>query len=205
MSVKLVTPFLIRAAVAALSLGLVASCSQAGSGPASPASSAAGAPPSSAPASPSASLAGCDTDPWQSAPVTVSHPVPVPPVPVVTAIRAATHSACGYDRMVLDVSGQLPGYTIRYADRVVADPSGKVLTVPGSRFLLITLRPTQAHRASGQSTLSTAPVHLGMPVLAGYTLAGDFEGVVTVAIGLTSAAGIRVGELPGHLFIDFRR
>jgi hypothetical protein len=106
--------------------------------------------------------------------------------------------------MVLDVSGKLPGYTVRYVDRVVADPSGQVLTVPGSRFLLITLRPSQAHRAGGQSTLAAVPVQLGLPALAGYAVAGDFEGVVTVAVGLSSAHGVRVAELPGHLVIDVR-
>jgi len=209
MRVTLNPPFLFRAAVAMLALGLTASCSShAGSGPASSAPSATIAPSSGAPASTSpapGSLAGCDTGSWQSVPVTVSHPVPVPPVPVVTAIRAGAHPACGYDRIVLDVSGKLPGYTIRYVDRVIADPSGQVITVPGARFLLVTLRPTQAHKASGQPTVSTAPVSLGLPILSGYAVAGDFEGVVTVAIGLRSSTGIRVGELPGHLFIDFRR
>jgi hypothetical protein len=130
--------------------------------------------------------------------------VPVPPVPVVTSIRAAAHADCGYDRLVLGLNGKMPSYTIRYVNRVVTDASGKAISLPGSRFLVITLRPTQAHSDSGTATISGGLVSAGFPMLLGYTMAGDSEGVVTIAVGLRGATGIRVGELPGRLFVDFR-
>jgi hypothetical protein len=41
-------------------------------------------------------------------------------------------------------------------------------------------------------------------MLKGYALAGDFEGVLTLALGLQAPTSIRVGELPGRLYIDLR-
>jgi hypothetical protein len=37
-----------------------------------------------------------------------------------------------------------------------------------------------------------------------YALTGDFEGVLTLALGLHDTASIRVAELPGHWYIDLR-
>jgi hypothetical protein len=195
--------FVIRAGALALTLGLCASC-RAG-GPAGRPGTASSAPVSpSASAAPPAQQAACDSRPWRAAPVTVSHSVAVPPVPVLTRIRAAAHSGCGYDRLVLDISGKLPGYSIRYAGQVIADASGKVLSVPGASHLLITMRPSQAHQPSGQPAVSARIVTLGLPMLTAYAVAGDSEGVVTVAVGLRDTTAIRVGELPGRLYIDFR-
>jgi len=41
-------------------------------------------------------------------------------------------------------------------------------------------------------------------VLKGYALAGDFEGVFSLALGLAGPASIRIGELPSHWYIDVR-
>jgi hypothetical protein len=127
-----------------------------------------------------------------------------PAGPVVTAVRAAAHPECGYDRLVLDVTGPVPSYDIRYVTQVIADPSGKPITLAGRRYLLITLHPAQAHTGSGAATITRPEQTLGYPVLKGYAVAGDFEGVFTVALGLAGTTSIRVGELPGHLYIDVR-
>jgi hypothetical protein len=95
-------------------------------------------------------------------------------------------------------------YTIRYVARVTADPSGKAATIAGRRYLLITLRPAQAHTASGRPTISRSVQADGYPVLERWTLAGDFEGVVTLAVGLPGTVSIRTGELPRRLYVDFR-
>jgi hypothetical protein len=190
-----------------LMLGLSASCG-GGAGSAGSSASKPGGPATVSPSAqvvPSGPQVSCDARGWGTAPVSVRHRVAVPPVPVLTAIRAAGHSDCGYDRLVLDLSGALPGYTIRYVDQVIAGASGQAVALPGSRHLLITMRPSQAHQASGEPTVSGRIVTLGLPMLTAYTVAGDFEGVVTVAVGVRSMTAIRVGELPGRLYIDFRR
>jgi hypothetical protein len=197
---------LVRAAVLSVALVAASSCSTgepAGNPgptakPASPAASTATASPGSSAA------ANCDAGAWRSAPVSVSHPVTGPTVPVVTAARAAAHPECGYDRLVLDVTGPVPSYEIRYVTQVIADPSGKPITLSGHRYLLMTLHPAQAHADSGAATIIRPEQTLGYPVLKSYAVAGDFEGVFTVALGLGDTTSIRVGELPGHLYIDVR-
>jgi hypothetical protein len=39
-------------------------------------------------------------------------------------------------------------------------------------------------------------------MLKGYALAEDFEGYVSVALGLAASTRIRAGVLPGRIFID---
>jgi hypothetical protein len=205
--------FLAHAAVITLTLAAVAACGAgipAGS-PASPPSSApssapvaTSAAPTSEPGSAGAAANRCDAGAWHAAPVTVTRQVAVPPVPRVTAIRTAAHPECGYDRVVLDITGPVPGYSIRYASQVTADPSGRTITVSGRSYLLITLRPAQAHTDSGSATITPRARVLNYPMLKGYALAGDFEGVLTLALGLQAPTSIRVGELPGRLYIDLR-
>jgi hypothetical protein len=124
--------------------------------------------------------------------------------PVLTAVRAAQHPECGYDRLVLDITGLLPAYAIRYVSQVRADPSDRPIFLPGSRFLLITLHPAQMHTSAGIATITGTVRALGYPMLAGWAPAGDFEGYVTVAVGLNAETRVRVGELAGRLYIDFR-
>ena len=124
--------------------------------------------------------------------------------PMLTAVRAAQHPECGYDRLVLDISGPLPSYAIRYVSQVRADPSDRLISLPGSHFLLITLRPAQMHTSAGVPTITGTVRTLGYPMLAGWAPAGDFEGVVTVAVGLYAQTQVRVGEQTGRLYVDFK-
>lgn len=103
----------------------------------------------------------------------------------------------------------MPGYAIRYAGHVTADSSVPPVSLPGQRFLVVVLRPAQAHLASGASTIGRAVHRLGFPMLAGWVLSGrvlsgDSEGVISLALGLNASAAIRVGELRGRLYIDVR-
>jgi hypothetical protein len=195
------------AALVAVTLAAATACgtSRAPGAAAPAASPAPAAPASSAPAGssgPATAPASCASGGWRSAPVTITRRVAVPPVPVITAVRTAQHPVCGFDRLVFDISGPVPGYTIRYVSQVTADPSGKSISVPGRRYLLLTLHQAQAHRGTGTATIPRSAQVLSPAMLAGWALAGDFEGVVTVAIGLNAATNIRVGELPGRLYID---
>ena len=196
---------LVRVALPVLVLAAITSCAT-GTPAVSPppvagaASSVPGAVPSTAPG-PSVS---CPTGGWRSIPVGVTRHVAAPAMPVITGIRTAAHPECGYDRLVLDITGPLPSLQVRYVPRVTGDPSGKPIILPGQRYLLITLRPAQAHDSSGGSTVARLAPALGYPALKGYALAGDFEGVFTLALGLGGPASIRTGELPGHWYIDVR-
>jgi hypothetical protein len=98
--------------------------------------------------------------PWTSGTITVVHRPPVPPVPVVVGVRYAAHQQQGYDRIVLDIKGSLPGYTVRYVNEVRADPSDRPVTVPGRRFLLMVLTPARAHDDDGSVTVKGVHRHI---------------------------------------------
>jgi hypothetical protein len=118
-------------------------------------------------------------------------------------IRSAAHP--GYDRIVFDFEGPLPGYHVRYVDEVREDGSGRPVTMPGRRFLLVTFTPAQAHTDAGESLVRPQRDTFDYPVLRGYVLVGDFEGNVSVALGLDDVVGFRVGELPGtpgRIYLD---
>ncbi|MCU7729459.1 hypothetical protein ODJ79_37570 [Actinoplanes sp. KI2] len=139
--------------------------------------------------------------PWPTSPVTVTHHPAVPPVPVLTGVRYAAHPREGYDRIVFDISGAMPGYSVKYVTQVHADPSDKPVSVPGHRHLLVVMNPAQAHRDDGTATV-TGVHHLDLPNLESYAVVGDHEGYVSIALGVDHLAGFRVGELPGRLYLD---
>lgn len=167
--------------------------------PGTPGSPAAKSPPVSLPPNPPA---GCDDQPWQTAPVHVTRHFAVPPVPVITAIRTGTHPECGYDRIVFNIRGPMPGYDIRYVPKGAAAAVGAVRAFPGKWYLLITIHPAQGHSGSGANTIARLSAATGYPVLRGYAVTGDFEGVLSVAVGLAKAAAFRVGLLAGRLYVD---
>ncbi|HEU5109131.1 MAG TPA: hypothetical protein VFT95_11350 [Micromonosporaceae bacterium] len=122
-------------------------------------------------------------------------------MPRITGVRSAAHPAEGFDRIVFDIAGRIPGYQIRYVDTPIQDPSGSPADVPGRRFLQIRLEPAQAHTDSGQATQPRART-VNYPMLEAWAITGDFEGVVTVVLGLDDVVGYRVGELPGRIYVD---
>lgn len=101
---------------------------------------------------------------------------------------------------MFDFAGPLPGYDVRYVNQVIADGSGQVVSMPGRRYLQIVFTPAQGHDDAGHAV--TRRVNYDFPMLKGYVVAGDFEGVFTVALGLDDVVGFRIGELPGLIYID---
>jgi hypothetical protein len=138
---------------------------------------------------------------WTSGPLVVRHAVTVPPVPRVTGIRSAAHPQEGYDRVVLDLAGPIPGYRVSYVDQPIQDGSGLPANVPGRRSLQMTLEPAQAHTDGGVAAQPRART-VNHPMLEAWAITGDFEGVVTVVLGVDDVVGYRVGELPGRIYID---
>jgi len=138
---------------------------------------------------------------WPTGTVTVTHHPAVPPVPVVTGIRYASHAADGYDRIVFDIPGPPPGYTAKYVTQVIQDGSGNPMSVPGAQHLTIVFTPAQAHRDNGTVTVSGTHT-VNLPTLKSYAVAGDFEGHVTIALGLNTKHGFHVAELADRVYID---
>ena len=195
--------------IAVLVPGALAGCgSSAPAGPAAPSPSGSAAAPSSpAPSSPAASATASPSAPatrvvsfrvsypWHwpndvNQPSQVQHSYPVPPLPRLIAIAAGSHPAQQgeqtYDRMSFTFTTAFPGYQFTFTKALVADPSGNPVKLAGNGVLKVTFRLAQAHTASGRSSIAVQPpAQLGLNRMASWAQAGDFEGVVTIGIGVT--------------------
>ncbi|GII75547.1 hypothetical protein Sru01_05290 [Sphaerisporangium rufum] len=123
--------------------------------------------------------------------------------PLVLGVRFAAHQR--YDRVVIDLRGTRTGYTVDRVARLVEDGSGDPVDLPGEAFLRVRISPAAAHTDDGRPTWKRRPVlRADLPNLRGVVRAGDFEGVVTVGLGLRHPAAFRVFEQPSppRLIID---
>ncbi|MFI9554138.1 AMIN-like domain-containing (lipo)protein [Nonomuraea endophytica] len=122
---------------------------------------------------------------------------------VVTGVRYATHP--NFDRVVVDLKGKLPGYTVTWVDELVEDGSGKPIDVEGGAYLQVILTPADAHTAKGKPTWAGGPIfQADLGNVSSVVKTGDFEGRVGVGIALDRRAGFEVTEQhrPNRLVID---
>ena len=125
------------------------------------------------------------------------------PLPHMTAIRTGRHAT--FDRVVLDLQGKAPGYKVGYVKVVREDGSGTVVAMRGRYHLMIRLTSAQAHTNSGTPTYTGShKFFVGLPELRQVAFVGDFEGVVSVALGLAHRNGFRVFTLhdPTRIVVD---
>lgn len=140
-----------------------------------------------------------------------SSPVSVPdrtPTAVLTAVRIAHQP--GFDRVVFEFAGSArgPGYVVaRKTGQPVQDGSGKPVTVSGNAYLLVRMAdaseadPANGHAVYTGSTRITPP---DTTTVTEVVAVGDFEGVLSWAVGLRGAAVFRVSEVgsPTRLVVD---
>ncbi|WP_159792412.1 AMIN-like domain-containing (lipo)protein [Puerhibacterium puerhi] len=114
----------------------------------------------------------------------------------LTDVRAGRH-AC-FDRLVLDVSRPLTGWSVRYVSRVVADGSGHVVPVRGGARMEVVARvgidpdgPLAVR--PGTRLAGTA----GFRTFRDVVYAGSFEGVTTVGLGVRARLPFRAFVVPG--------
>jgi len=179
-----------------------------------------------APAAP-AVTAPATAAPATAAPTTATTPTPAPPptAPValagfgagpyaggtaisgqltsVGAVRAAAQT--GYDRFVIDL-GQSPlqQYEVRTqaTSRFTLDPKGEVVTLRGARGVLVVL-----HNATNHDSYSgPTDIRPGLPAIKEARIVGDFEGIVSWALGVDGPGFVRVTTLtnPNRLVVDVR-
>jgi hypothetical protein len=150
-------------------------------------------------------------DPMDDASTT---PVSVPPqgatgAALLTDVRADRHE--GYDRVVFEFSNVLPGYAVAYAEKpVLADGSGEEVAVAGEHVVVVRME----HASGADLTKEDAPQTYtgpmrfdpGTPEVAEVVRVGDFEGVLTWAIGTRDRVDFRVTTLDGppRLVVDLR-
>jgi hypothetical protein len=111
----------------------------------------------------------------------------------VEAVRTGRH-AC-YDRLVIDVAGDVGGYTVRYVPEVTHDGSGAAIPTRGTAAIEITVNNV------GETYAPADPLELTN--VAGYrtfrqvVYAGTFEGYTSVGLGVRARLPFRVFVLDG--------
>lgn len=111
----------------------------------------------------------------------------------VTGVRAGRH-AC-FDRLVVDVRGEVGGHAVRYVDGVTQDGSGAPVPLRGGAQLVVVVgapshdegyRPTYAPADARELVATT-----GMGALRQVAWAGSFEGQTTVGVGVRARTPFR--------------
>jgi len=110
------------------------------------------------------------------------------------AIATGCHPT--FDRFVVRIASGNPGYDVRYALRILADPSGTRLSLQGKKQIKVVIRPARGHTAAGSNLLASTLTPL-CPNLRQVKKAGGFEGVVSFGLGLARRTGFRVFRLTG--------
>ncbi len=134
------------------------------------------------------------------------------PLPQLTGLRYSNNGpdlpGRGYDRIVFDLVGKAGGYDVRYVNSLDECASGRKVTVAGTKFLSVTLKPSQAHNSKGRNTYfgpgRTDPAKLNLGTVKGLAMTCDFEGHVGFGLGLDHKAGFNVVTLsnPTRIYID---
>lgn len=159
--------------------------------------------PTSEAANPAAAaLTGASTSPSSAEP---SNPAMEPAE--LTRVRLGSHD--GYERIVFEFQGELPGYEVRYLDSEPAeDGSGDAVDVRGSEFLSVRIHPASGYRMTddGYETIYTGPKRItgaGAPILE-LVRTGDFEAQSTWTAGLDRQRPFVVSTLssPPRIVVD---
>ncbi|MGP3911729.1 AMIN-like domain-containing (lipo)protein [Nonomuraea sp. 10N515B] len=157
--------------------------------------------PESPSATESAALVPESGAPTSTAEVDVARPGVGPAV--VRAVRYASHET--YDRLVIDLEGDIPGYSVRWVDEFVEAGSGKPLEVRGGAYLQLTLFPANAHEENGELTWKGGPVYQAdLRNLTEVVRTGDFESRVGIGLVLARQAAFQLTEAssPNRLVLD---
>ena len=108
-----------------------------------------------------------------------------------------------FDRLVVRTRSGTPGYRVRYVRRVFEDATGRPVRLRGRKRLLVVIRNARGHTEGGTNLLPQVRTPL-CPNLRQLKNAGDFEGIVTLGLGLRRKAGFRVFRLSGRIVVDIK-
>jgi hypothetical protein len=112
----------------------------------------------------------------------------------ITAVRAGPNQC--FDRLVFDVNGPVPGYSVRYVSNVFAEGTGAVLPVTGGAKLEVVVRSL--------SDTNRMPSVNGFKTFRSVVYGGSFEGQTTVGLGVRARLPFRVFTLtnPSRVVLD---
>ncbi|MDQ3714535.1 MAG: hypothetical protein M3381_00550 [Actinomycetota bacterium] len=114
---------------------------------------------------------------------------------LVTDVRVG-QQAC-YDRLVLDLSGDVRGYSVRYVNQVRFDGSGEVVPLRGGARLEVVARAGVVPSDSFFLPNGELADVSDYPTFRHVAWAGSFEGQTTVGLGVRARLPFRVFILDG--------
>lgn len=130
----------------------------------------------------------------------------VTPRAELVAVRAAHQP--GFDRVVFEFRGAAPGFRVEYGNKpVTEDGSGHEVALRGRHALYVRMDNASGWHFDddGDDVDESGPTYTGprrirpgdTTVIRELVQAGDFEGVVTWAVGVDDRVGFRVSRLSG--------
>ena len=139
----------------------------------------------------------------------VTAPAEISETALLERVAVAGHD--GYDRVVFQFRNGLPGYLVEYVDPPLReDGSGNVVDLEGNAFLVVRMEPASGFDLSVPEgeLIYTGPRRIAgedTTVLREVVRTGDFEAVLTWAIGLDERVPFRVLTLddPARIVVDF--
>ncbi|MFP3578868.1 hypothetical protein SB659_04680 [Arthrobacter sp. SIMBA_036] len=117
----------------------------------------------------------------------------------VTNVRTG-QQAC-FDRLVVDLTGTVAGYSVQYVPAVVQDGSGMPVPLRGDAALRVVVN-APSYGPSGQPTFTPSSA-TDLANVTGYqtfrqvAYAGSFEGTTTLGLGVRARLPFRVFTLAG--------
>ena len=117
----------------------------------------------------------------------------------ITNIRSGRH-AC-FDRLVVDVNGEVPRYVVRYAKAVSQDGSGLTLPLRGGAFIDVTvMAPAHDHNYNPTYTPANRDEAVdvaGFQAFRQVAFAGTYESVTQIGLGVRARLPFRVFTVAG--------
>jgi hypothetical protein len=120
----------------------------------------------------------------------------------------------GYDRVVFEFKNDLPGYRVEYVEPPLKeDGSGKPVSVQGTAIVVVRMEPASGFDLNTGEGVMTykGPKRIdglaaGTSIVQELVRSGDFEAVLSWAIGLSDKVDFRVRTAgsPARLIVDFR-
>jgi hypothetical protein len=140
---------------------------------------------------------------------TVTAPAETNETALLERVAVAGHDS--YDRVVFQFRNGVPGYRVEYVEPPLReDGSGNVVNLDGAAFLVVRMEPASGFDLSVPegAMVYTGPRRIspeGTSVVREVVRTGDFEAVLTWAIGLNEQVPFRVLTLddPARIVVDF--
>ncbi|HET6361881.1 MAG TPA: hypothetical protein VFH11_07460 [Gemmatimonadota bacterium] len=123
----------------------------------------------------------------------------------LVSVRAARHE--GFDRVVWELQGDIPGIHVEYVDDPVRScGSGEPVPLPGDAWLEVRLTPANAHTEAGRPTIAERHRATDLPVVVEIVQTCDFEAVVTWVLAVRSPEPFRLARFgdPSRIVVDVR-